>query len=605
MKGTNPCRMAGCFAGMFVFLSLFFCTCAHSDLLREKSYIVNSDRGRDILCEPYIVRKNDWVYKLFRQKGELSHQDFPEFLGIFQRLNPHVHNINTIRPGQLILIPLKKLDYGSFPGQADGIVTIPFVTISKVSDILHQYSGKQKIKRGDTVYGIMSRQFAPHGSEAFNRGMKLFHSINPNITNLNRIYAGQSIRVPDPAIIRQSWYTSLFDESGNLRTEIALKDLSGSPPNTQDHEALSAKKPELLKPDHKKFGKPVSVLAKAARIVNARLRNRGSYYFPNPGGMDFRLDLSQFPLIELENGKHIIFQDKHILFKADIDKIRSFWPDTEVTSATPHTSLRQLLDLFLTKQGQIYEDNYLQFSDRGMDITIRANWITRINPFNKNEPNRLCITLIENPDEHTPPSIIRYLADHKILIREIVYRGKTDTTPVLPESQHQKTVTPEPVVIDTPDLRTFVSRLLTALGFSYAPDIAITFPYAGIQVEARSNLVSNTDGRSLLVDFGDLYGDAVSAIKQSGPDIVQLKPAETPDMILQKILTALSVPFKTKPVFQAAERPEFFNTALTIPGYLIQDEQSKTLLSMIDMNKNIVRFLQERGIAVIRYSPIN
>ncbi|MBW2591766.1 MAG: hypothetical protein JRE58_01970, partial [Deltaproteobacteria bacterium] len=98
MKGTNPCRMAGCFAGMFVLLSLFFCTCVHSDLLREKSYIVHSDRGRDILCEPYTVRKNDWVYKLFRQKGELSHKDFPEFLGIFQRLNPHVHNINTIRP---------------------------------------------------------------------------------------------------------------------------------------------------------------------------------------------------------------------------------------------------------------------------------------------------------------------------------------------------------------------------------------------------------------------------------------------------------------------------------------------------------------------------
>lgn len=601
MKGTNTCRTAVCFAGTFILLHLFFCTCAHGNLLREKSYIVRSDRGRDILCEPYTVQKNDWVYKLFRQKGEISHKDFPEFIGIFQRLNPHVYNINTIRPGQLILIPLKKLDYGSFPGQSEGIVTIPFVTVSKVSDILHKYSSSHKIKRGDTIFGIMRRRFAPFGSESFNRGMKLFRSINPDITDLNRIYVGQSIRVPDAEITRQPWYASLFDESGNLKTEIVIKDPMGTAsPGTRNH-ALSVKDFDPLKPGRKKHEKSVSDLEKAARIVNARLRNRGTYYFPNPGGMDFQLDMSRFPMVELESGRRIIFQDKDILFRADLDKIRSFWPDTEVVSAAPHTSLRQILDLFLTKQGQTYEDNHLKLSDHGIDITIRANWITRIKSCSGHEPDRLCITLIENQDEYTHPAIIRYLADHNILIREIVYRGTADTAPALHEPRNKKTVTHDPVVMDTRDPRTFISRLLTSLGFSYAPDIPITFPYAGIQVEARSNLVSSADGRSVLIDFGDLYGDAVSAIKQSGLDIVQLKPDETSDTILRKTLTALAVPFQAGPVFLAARRPEFFNTAITIPGYLIHGGQSDTLLCMHDLDGNIIRFLRERGISVIQY----
>ncbi len=603
MKASNPYRMTGCIAGLLILLILLFCTCAHSDLLQKKSYLVRKDRGRDILCEPYSVQKNDWVYKLFRQKGELSHEDFPEFLNIFKRLNPHVHNINTIRPGQAILIPLKKLAYGSFPGQADGTVTIPFVTVTKVSDIVHQYSSKYKIKKGDTIYGIMGRQFAPFGSESFTRRMKLFRSINPGITNLDRIYAGQNIRVPDRAITSQSWYDAMFDVSGNLKTKIAINDSPGAPPNTRDH-ALSAQEPEPVKLNYQKSEKTVSDLAKAARIVNARLRNRGTYYFPNPGGIDFQLDLSQFPMVELENGRHIIFQDKEILFKADLDKIRSFWPDTEVASEVLYTSLRQILDLFFSKQKTTYEDNHLSFSDQGIDIRIRANWITRINAFNNTKQDRLCITLIENPDEYTSPAIVRYMADHNILLREIVYRGKTDTTPIVPELQNKKAVAQPPVVIDTPNIQAFVNGLLTVLGCSYAPDIPITFPYAGIQVEARSNLVSK-DGRSLLVDFGDLYGDAVSAINQSGLDIVQLKPDETADMILQKLLTALTVPFKTKPVFRAAKRPAPFNTAMTIPGYLIQGEQSKTLLSMLDLNKNIVQFLQEKGISVIRYRPFN
>lgn len=589
MKGTPNYRMTCCFTGSIILIALLFCTCAHSALLLEKSYTVRRDRGRDILCEPYTVQKNDWVLKLFKQKGELSYQDYPEFLGIFQRLNPHIHDTNTIRPGQVILIPLEKLDDASFPGQTEGIVTIPFVTTTKVSDILHQYSRKQKIKRGDTIYGIMSRQFTPMGSKAFNRGMKLFRSINPNITNLNRIFAGQIIRVPVPAIVRQPWYASLFDESGNLKTKIPL---SGTPPDTQNRRVS--------------VQEPVSDLAKAARIANARLRDKGSYYFPNPGGQDFRLDLSQFPLIELKNGRHIIFQDKEVLLKTDLDKIRHFWPDVEMMSGVPQTSFRQILDLFLSRQEGICKDNHLKFSDQGIDITVRANWITRTKPFNTYEPDRLCITLIEKPEEQTSPAIVRYLADNNILIREIVHNGKAGTTPALPESQNRKTPTPEPVVIDTPDLRTFVRYLLTALGFSYEPDISITFPYAGVQVEALSNLVSNTNRRELLVDFGDLYGDAISAIEQSGLSIIQLMPDETPDVVLPKILTALAVEFKTKPVFQAAGRPESFNTAITIPGHLIfQGEQSKTLLSMIDLNKNILRFLKERGISVIRYHSIN
>jgi len=451
----------------------------------------------------------------------------------------------------------------------------------------------------------MSRKFASFGSESFNRGMKLFRSINPGITNLDRIYAGQNIRVPDRAIANQPWYASLFDKSGNLKTEIAMKDPMGTLTNTQDH-SLSVKAFNSPKPEYKKSEKPLSDLAKAAHIVNARLRNRGSYYFPNPGGMDFRLDLNRFPLIELENGRHIIFQDKDILFKSDLDKIRSSWPDVEVASGAPHTSLRKILDLFLTNREETYEDNYLTFSDQGIDVSIRANWITRTKSYNKNTPDRLCITLIENPEEHTSPSIVRYLAEHNILIKEIVYRGKTDTTRILPESQKNFSITQEPVVIDTPDIQTFAEGLLTALGFSYASDIPITFPYAGIQVEARSNLVSGSNGRSLLIDFGDLFGDAVKAIKQSGLDIVQLRPDDTPDMILKKILPEPSVSLKARPKFQAAGRPESFNTAIIFPGQLInQGGQSTILLSMPDLNKNIVRFLRERGILVILYSPFN
>jgi len=112
-----------------------------------KSYTIRYDRGWDILCDPYVVQKNDWVLKLFRQKGEIAHKDFPEFLRIFQRINPHIRDVDRIQPGQYIMIPLRKLRQGSMPGQSTGIVTVPFVTISNIPEPLKVYSKAYKVQR--------------------------------------------------------------------------------------------------------------------------------------------------------------------------------------------------------------------------------------------------------------------------------------------------------------------------------------------------------------------------------------------------------------------------------------------------------------------------
>ena len=118
-----------------IFLMTAFANPVQSAALLYKSYVVRKDRGRDILCAPYIVQRNDYVIKLFRERGEIAHADFPEFLLIFSRLNPQIRNADLIQPGEQILVPLKKIAPNSHPDQESGIVTIPFVSLSAVPDL--------------------------------------------------------------------------------------------------------------------------------------------------------------------------------------------------------------------------------------------------------------------------------------------------------------------------------------------------------------------------------------------------------------------------------------------------------------------------------------
>jgi hypothetical protein len=91
----------------------------------EKTYLVKKSRVSDVLCDTYIVQKNDWVLRIFRQRGEISSKDFPRFLEIFKILNSDVQDINTIYPGQEILIPLRIITPDFLEGQESGIITLP------------------------------------------------------------------------------------------------------------------------------------------------------------------------------------------------------------------------------------------------------------------------------------------------------------------------------------------------------------------------------------------------------------------------------------------------------------------------------------------------
>jgi len=126
-----------------------------------KEYSVFTYENDDILCEPYQVKKDDWLYKIFRQKGEISEADFPRFLTIFKKINPSINNIDSIAPGINILIPLRKIDKQAYNQKKPGIVQVPVIEFSSDPETfdLDPFIRKQTIHTGDTVSTLLSKEF--------------------------------------------------------------------------------------------------------------------------------------------------------------------------------------------------------------------------------------------------------------------------------------------------------------------------------------------------------------------------------------------------------------------------------------------------------------
>ena len=571
--------------------------CAKTEgTLEWKNYVIRMDRGWDILCEPYEVQPDDWVLKIFEKKGEIAHENFREFLGIFERLNPHVKDIDRIRPGQIIDIPLKKLTQGTLQGQSSGIVTIPFVTLNSVDELLNDYSAEYTIQPGDCVSIIVARRFGIYGSNSYSKGLKMFQALNPQVKDINRIITGQKIHVPAPAIQKQAWYNSMFDSQGNLTDKIGMTQ-SKLAPNIP-----AGKKDSLLSSEQQPQHQMKDALSHATAALEGTLLNKGTYYLPLNSGRDFELDLSRYPILERKNGKRYLFTDQDKIMGEDIELLKTMLTtDITIVKLTPKQTTDQVIDAIIKdrKPKDEMAATDISISEHGAEIWLKAKWIETAESRGDDIPRRICIMPIKSSKERTAATISRYLLQHNIVLKEVL----ADTGGVISAESPSTAIADRYTIvtsISTSDKKEFVKEFADALKWRYTPNVNISFPYADVQVNALSNLLTTGQGQELLIDFEDLYGEAIDAIKKTGLNVVQIRRDDSPTTITTKLFNGMHSAYTVNPTFMAAKRHSPFNTTIRINGFLLNRQNSENiLLATNSLNQKVVEFIESTGSRVI------
>jgi len=568
--------------GLLILFALagLLCPAPADNALLYKSYMVREDYGKNILCDAYVVGKNDWVLKILRQRGEIAEKDFPRFLGIFKRINPHIKDIDTIHPGQQILIPLKELENSLLPGQESGIVTLPFVTISGLPDTLEPYVQEYTVQKGDSLSKIFYRLY---GARPFEESIRLFSALNPDIKDFDRIYPEQVIRLPDPSMKDKPWYPELVSHPEQMMAVV----------EPAESQAQALPEPASAPNARQETRRDMGPFGRAAAILEARSQSRGVYYFPRGSGPDLKLDLARFPVFAFENGTRMMFVDESMA-KADLELIRGFWKDLRPVSMPGKPTVSSILD---TVASEVHADsnNEILFNDNGVIFKVSAQWIIPKPSASGLSAVRDCITHIDRIQERTADCICLYLEQNGIKIKDVL-KSDPDLPPKPKRSyddaaEHIRTV-------DGTSASTLVRDLVAALQYPYSEKVPISFPYAGMQVEAFLGLISKPDGNPLLIDFGELYGDALESIGRT-LQIVQIRPRDDLQTILNKLFAGLGLGFTTDPIFFCARRSPRYNTAMMVPGVLVEHGKGrKILLTSVPLHQRLIEFMRLENVQI-------
>jgi hypothetical protein len=440
-----------------------------------KQYKVYEYKGEKILCEPYVVQKNDWLYKIFRRKGVISTDNFPLFIDIFSNINPVINNIDVIEPGESILIPLRKIKKDDYIEKEPGIVQVPIIKYANVPEMFKPYVAEHKVKRGDFVSTLLDKQFLNKDGSISKQGIKAFKLSNPGVKNIDLIYEDSSVFLPDPALLSKPWFKSLFakkPDSINIR-KAKVKNRIEAPPILNEYQSAQ--------------------LEKYASLLGGTLASSGNYYFPDQNNNMSKIDLSITPIIKLADGQKILLIPEGVYNNDMIAALKTRWENIKVQK------ISEAINNYKNKEAQ-------------------AN---------------------------------------KIPLKEF---------------------------------KMFIKKLLSTANYKYTEDSNIKFEFNSIQLNAKVGRIKRANKPDLLLDFGNIIGNAFNAIKEQENDLISLKPVNGKIKAVQKLFKHLGITSVRNPSFLMNKK------VLTVKGLYISELEPEIFVTKEKLPEKTIQFLKNKNL---------
>ncbi len=527
--------------------------------LWEKDYPVKTFGDQQILCDPYQVKPGDWLHKIFLRRGELAEYDFKTFSRIFKHLNLHVTHINRINSGDWILIPLKRLSLKTPVNDPSGNLTIPFSSLKDRPVSTHT------IAAGDRVSSLLMKRCGPPHSSAYKTCLALLRQLNPQITDFDRVYPGQTLKLP-----------GLFKKTG-MGKPIPVK----KRPQRSQKAFAKPLFPENL---NSELLRQVSHLS---TLLHARFKGRGKYHFPQINGGVTQVNLGESPLLQFKNGDRFLLIPPNLTIKIDSEAILRNWPKvTLVPLATETPDIYQLIDDLSKNLDPVSYRTTLELVTSGGQVTLTAPWL--IAPRKTDQDGLLLIPQDNLSKSDITKSIDDLCRNNGVLLRAFTINGK------LIQQSNPPTTTARfnPIEIKPASLKERLRQLAFELGISYRNNITIKFPYGGVFVETVADALEDTAGRLYLIDNGQFAGQSIAAIKQAGLEVLSFQTGETLYDQLPQLLTKLQIPYKIDPEITILDATHL-NVRLKLDGLMIKRPQKAAPILMLarSLNKQLQPFL--------------
>jgi hypothetical protein len=417
--------------------------------------VKHARRAKPLGASQYMVKEGDTLRRILMEGYHAKEEDLPNLYKRFRQENPNIENLDYIPSGTRIVIPIK----GEPAIVAEQKKPLDGLEVREVSP------NEYVIRQGEYLARIMRKVYGVSDELIFHEYMDLVKKLNPEISNPNRIKAGQRLKLPDIRRVVAKARNSQSPAAAPLSvstTGVPPQDVSKAPPTLASNATILepnkdiavAEPPTKAAPAAPNASPPASPSVKQAsngnpgepgnardlkmvkgavlpalKNMGGTKRDKGIYYMPTSGGTSLSINTSEIPVMELDTGKKIIFDMNGTISPEVKGYIEKAFPSFTVVSGS-QGDLERLMDKVLSVSGyfSINKDSSPLLVGSEEKLRFFGKWIV-YKDFSRN--NVFVVNLLGNDDQKTPGGIRNYARHFGIDLIEI---GGKDTGSALKKS---------------------------------------------------------------------------------------------------------------------------------------------------------------------------
>lgn len=475
-----------------------------AEMSLRKSVDTREFQGQQVEGEERQIGRGDSLWRILVEEKGLPGQKFRSYLVVIRGLNPQAKNLDVLRVGDKIFIPLR----------VDGAVE----TAREPNQLKPGTTINYRVKSGEHLYQILRDQLKVTDERKVAQYYSLAKDLNPERKDWDTLLEGETIRLPTVGTGLQSASAESAKSASDKQTQVSSAGTARKPPievkttsPLDTRQALGAKE-------------NMALFASVVEALGNEIQQSGEEIVAL-GEENIRFERSAYPVVYNPTLRQKLVIDPEGKIPASLkSRLNDPRIGAQVLPNANGLSIQEAVGQLLAGLGyqSLPTDRPIMIQEEGVAFEAKGNWMA-LAPTVSNKPQEvLVINLTERPNE-TPEYLKAELAKKGLQLREVVLPTAAKAATATVANEQPKT-SPSQVKNWPRDKQEIVDALLLSYGVTFGTAESLSIKLSdGLRVDTRTDRVFETAGQRTALFFRAMDPDIRKSLQeQQGIKTIEL-----------------------------------------------------------------------------------
>ena len=552
-------------------------------LVQEREF-----HGRKITGEERQIGRGDSLWRILIEEKGLSGKKFQTYLVVIRGLNPQIKNLDVLRIGDKVFVPLRSAD----------LVGAPSGAAATTQTAARPDAGRTvsyRVKAGESLYRILRQEYKLSEPRELAQHASLVKDLNPQRPgDWDSLHEGEILRLPALGAPSASAEVAKRTEPlpAGTRSDGGAK-LPGAP-------AASLDRAQVLRSPAREN---MPLFGSIAAAIGSELQASGEETVKLPDGTVY-FDKSTYPVIyNAALRQRVVLDPKNDIPASLKSKLNDPTIGTPVLSMADDLSLQDAVKQLLGALGYkpLPADRPIVVQEGAVAFEARGDWMALAPAVSNKTQDVFVVNLTDHPDE-IPDYLRAELAKLGVTLRAVVL-PRNGAAPRQNESVGDQRNLNGQIKNWPADKTELVDALLRSFGISFGVAETLSVELSdGLRVDTRADRVFEVNNKRIAIYF-HRADPAIRKALQERQDVrvveLELDSLSSRELIA-RLLGLLGEPVAySEHRFSAAQNSSQDRLALKAWGFSLPDRAM--FVTDREIPATLHRFFFEKGLEIVYF----